>query len=591
MALRLKVMKVWLGRIFSNDYYHKIPSDDILSKQRYKLFIIFSAAGMFISLAVAIQTLFLLNHAGILLFTLSSVFVVYGVNYLTLQHHERVKISYAITVLSTMIVLHVLTYYSGGIQNSGTFYFGSVILCAFMLLGNKAGKFVFLLSALNLVYFYIITEHTPWISNILVGDDESKIDQDFLITGILALLFIAAQCNSLEGNKNIVIRKITESRNELAEKNKELRKLSIVASKTENAVTITDHTGKTEWVNDGFTRLTGYTFEEVVGRNPGDLLYGEHTNKITIAEMNQKLDEKQSYSGELLKYRKDGSTLWMGLTITPIIEDNGKISKFIFIESDVTERKEAEEKMAAYLSDLEKTNKELDKFAWVVSHDLKAPLRAIGNLAGWIEEDAGEQFTPDVRQNFNIIKGRVSRMEDLINGLLDYSKAHRKRGDDVEVNVRELIKDTIDFIGAPSNTVVETGNKMPVLFTDKIKIQQIFSNLLNNAIKYNDKERIFIRVDMRETADMWEFSIEDNGPGIEPKYHEKVFVIFQTLNSRDNFESTGVGLAIVKKIIEEEGGKIWVESDKGRGSKFVFTWPKKKQDTLEPILTTRQYFQ
>lgn len=460
-----------------------------------------------------------------------------------------------------------------------------------MLLGNKAGKIMFLLSAANIIYFYFITENTSLVSNILVGDNPLMVNQDFLITGILAMFLISAQCNMLEGNKNIVIQKITESRNVLAEKNKELRKLSIVASKTDNAVSISDQYGKTEWVNDGFTRLTGYTYEEVVGTNYGDLLYGEHTNRQTIHDMQQKLAEKQSYTGELLKYRKDGTTIWMGLTITPIIEDNGQVSKFIFIESDITERKVAEEKMEAYLHDLEKSNKELDKFAWVVSHDLKAPLRAIGNLAGWIEEDAGEQFNDEVRQNFNIIKGRVARMEDLINGLLDYSKAHRKKGEDIEVNIRDLVKDTLEFIGAPQNCNVELGNRMPVLFTDKLKIQQIFSNLLTNAIKYNDKEKIYIRIDMKETKDMWEFSVEDNGPGIEPQYHEKIFVIFQTLNARDNFESTGVGLAIVKKIIEEEGGSIRVESEKGRGAKFCFTWPKKKEDTLEPTLTNTQYFQ
>lgn len=584
-------MKALINRFFKNDYFNKIPADDILSRQRYKLYLIFSSAGMVISMAVAIQTFFLLDHAGLMLSALVGVFIIYGINYISLQYHERVKIAYAITVLSTFAVLHVLTYYSGGIRNSGTFYFGSIILCAFMLLGNRAGKLVFVMAAFHIIYFYYITENTNLVSNILVGSDATMIDQDFLITGILAMLFISAQCNSLEGNKNIVIQKITESRNELAEKNKELRKLSIVASKTDNAVSISDSHGVTEWINDGYTRLTGYTYEEVVGKNPGDLLYGEKTNMQTIEEMNQKLADKHSYSGELLKYRKDGTTIWMGLSITPIIEDNGKISKFIFIESDINERKEAEAKMEAYLNDLEKTNNELDKFAWVVSHDLKAPLRAIGNLAGWIEEDAGETFTEEVRGNFNIIKGRVARMEDLINGLLDYSKAHRKKGDDVEVNVRDLIKDTIEFIGAPKNCQVEIGNTMPVLFTDKMKMQQIFSNLLTNSIKYNDKEKIYIRVDMKETKENWEFSVEDNGPGIEPQYHEKIFVIFQTLNARDNFESTGVGLAIVKKIIEEEGGKIWVESDKGKGAKFYFSWPKNKQDTIEPNLTSTKYFQ
>lgn len=587
----MKQLVPFVRQFFKRDYFNKIAADDILAKQRYKLFFIFSMAGMIISMAVAIQTWFMIEHAGLMLATLLSLVLIFAINYTWLQFHERIKIAYAVTVLSSFAVVHVLTYYSGGIRNSGTFYFGSVILCTFMLLGNKAGKIMFLLSAANIIYFYFITENTSLVSNILVGDNPLMVNQDFLITGILAMFLISAQCNMLEGNKNIVIQKITESRNVLAEKNKELRKLSIVASKTDNAVSISDQYGKTEWVNDGFTRLTGYTYEEVVGTNYGDLLYGEHTNRQTIHDMQQKLAEKQSYTGELLKYRKDGTTIWMGLTITPIIEDNGQVSKFIFIESDITERKVAEEKMEAYLHDLEKSNKELDKFAWVVSHDLKAPLRAIGNLAGWIEEDAGEQFNDEVRQNFNIIKGRVARMEDLINGLLDYSKAHRKKGEDIEVNIRDLVKDTLEFIGAPQNCNVELGNRMPVLFTDKLKIQQIFSNLLTNAIKYNDKEKIYIRIDMKETKDMWEFSVEDNGPGIEPQYHEKIFVIFQTLNARDNFESTGVGLAIVKKIIEEEGGSIRVESEKGRGAKFCFTWPKKKEDTLEPTLTNTQYFQ
>jgi len=584
-------MKSFLSTLFTDRYLLTIPEDDILSRQRHRLFLIFSVAGMLISLAVALQTYFMLEGAMVMMVSLLSVFTILGVNYVALSYHQRVRFSYWVTVLASFIVLHVTNYYSGGIRNSGTFYFGSVILCAFMLLGNKAGKIVFGISAINIVYFYFITTYTGWVSNILIGNEQSMIDQDFLITGILSLLLISAQCNTLEGNKNIVIRRITESRNELAEKNKELRKLSIVASKTENAVTITDNKGITEWVNDGFTRLTGYTYEEVVGKNPGDLLYGENTSRQTIAEMNDKLTEKQSYSGELLKYRKDGSTLWMAVSITPIMDDKGKISKFIFIESNVTARKEAEEKMEAYLRDLEKTNKELDKFAWVVSHDLKAPLRAIGNLAGWIEEDAGDKFDDDVRKNFNIIKGRVTRMEDLINGLLDYSKAHHKKGDDVEVKIRDMVYDTVEFIGAPKHCVVETGNLMPVLFTDKIKIQQVFSNLLTNAIKYNDKERIYIRVDAKEFADKWEISIEDNGPGIEPQYHEKIFVIFQTLNARDNFESTGVGLAIVKKIIEEEGGRIWLHSEKGRGAKFIFTWPRKKEDVMEPVLTTTQYFQ
>jgi signal transduction histidine kinase len=144
----------------------------------------------------------------------------------------------------------------------------------------------------------------------------------------------------------------------------------------------------------------------------------------------------------------------------------------------------------------------------------------------------------------------------------------------VNVDLNALVKDTLEFIGKPENVQLEFVTPLPVMSTDKLRLEQIFSNLLDNAIKYNDKEKILIKISAQEKPDEWIFTVTDNGPGIEPQYHEKVFIIFQTLNRRDKVESTGVGLAIVKKIIEEQGGKIWVESDKDKGASFIFTWPK-----------------
>jgi PAS domain S-box-containing protein len=465
------------------------------------------------------------------------------------------------------------------------FYLGSVILCSFMLLGNRAGKLMFLLAAVHIIYFYFVTQNTDWVSNILIGEDETLLDQDFLITGILALFFISAQCNNLESSKNIVIQRITESRNELAAKNIELRKLSLVASKTDNVVLITDSTGVIEWVNDGFTRLMGYSIEEVTGKNQIQLCYGPKSDKMELSAMNEKLRAKQTYNGEMIQYKKNGQPVWIQMNITPIIDEKGLVTKFIFIEGDISERKAAQEKMEAYLRDLEKTNAELDKFAYIAAHDLKAPLRAIGNLTGWIEEDAGETMTEDVKNNFNTIKGRVKRMEDLINGLLEYSKADRKKGTAESISTSEFFKEVVEFNGIPENCKVEIGGNMPVVLAEKIKMQQVISNLVGNAIKYNDKPEIKVKIDAEELPDFWKFSITDNGPGIEPQYHEKVFVIFQTLNPRDTVESTGVGLSIVKKIVEEAGGKVWIDSDKGKGATFFFTWPKNYTDADEQPLS------
>ena len=147
---------------------------------------------------------------------------------------------------------------------------------------------------------------------------------------------------------------------------------------------------------------------------------------------------------------------------------------------------------------------------------------------------------------------------------------------------KDLLEETMEFIGKPENVNLEIGPGMPEIVTDKTRLSQVFSNLIGNAIKYNDKEIKEIKISVNDQPEGWTFSVKDNGPGIESQYHEKIFVIFQTLNRRDDVESTGVGLAIVKKIIEDQGGKIWVESELGKGSDFRFFWPraKKQKDSV-----------
>jgi signal transduction histidine kinase len=253
--------------------------------------------------------------------------------------------------------------------------------------------------------------------------------------------------------------------------------------------------------------------------------------------------------------------------------------KNVIIERITEQKNELEisnRRLQVYTASLEKTNKELDKFASIVSHDLKAPLRAIGNLTGWIEEDAGDTLQGDVKANFELIKQRVKRMEDLINAILDYSRADRVAGEESRFDVHQLVDEAVEFIGRPKNVKFNISNELPVIVSDKVRLSQVFSNLIENGIKYNDKNDVCIDVFSQQTADGWIFSVKDNGPGIEKQYHERIFIIFQTLNRRDAVESTGVGLAIVKKIIEDQGGKIWVESEPGQGSEFRFFWPKVK---------------
>lgn len=227
-----------------------------------------------------------------------------------------------------------------------------------------------------------------------------------------------------------------------------------------------------------------------------------------------------------------------------------------------------------YSEQLKKQNEELNQFSYVVSHDLKAPLRAIFKLSEWIEEDMGTSMSPEIKKNMQILRGRVFRLEALINGLLEYSKIGRVSVPTERLDVQTMLKETIDLLNPPPHIKIDIQRGMPVFSTKKYLLQQVFINLISNAVKYNDKEEGKIAVKVSETGNFYRFVVEDNGMGIDKVYHEKVFEIFQTLQSRDKVEGTGVGLAIIKKSVEDMGGAITVESEEKKGARFIFTWPK-----------------
>lgn len=234
--------------------------------------------------------------------------------------------------------------------------------------------------------------------------------------------------------------------------------------------------------------------------------------------------------------------------------------------------------MAEVLSEnirlLQRKNEELDQFAHIVSHDLKAPLRGIDNVITWIEEDYSSELPPKISEYIQLIKGRLLRAENMIRGILLYARVGKQNLEKEYTNLNVLLQDTIENLVIRPGLTVDIQKNLPEIYTERIPLQQVLSNLIGNAVKYHDKKHGYVKVYLNNLPEQYEFSVEDNGPGILKSYHEKIFAIFQTLQERDSFESTGVGLAIVKKILDDRKQKITVKSEPGRGTIFTFTWPK-----------------
>lgn len=333
------------------------------------------------------------------------------------------------------------------------------------------------------------------------------------------------------------------------------------------------------YANEGATRLLGYSVEELMALTAYATkpLFDEMSFRAFIAPL---LDGREKVLRfETIHRCRDGTTVPVEVALQ-YVEPEEESGRLISISRDIRERKQAEQALrdrAAQLMrltrELERSNRELDQFAYITSHDLKAPLRGIANLAHWLEEDLESVLTDETRHQMTLLQGRVQRMNALIDGILEYSRVGRVSQLREQVEVSVLLSEIVDLLDPQPPFTVTIAPDMPTLLTERLPLQQVFMNLIGNALKHHDRPdgRIHIGVEPRDG--FYEFSVTDDGPGISPRYHDKIFLIFQTLHARDQVEGTGVGLALVKKIIEQHGGTITVESAEGRGATFRFTWP------------------
>jgi len=277
----------------------------------------------------------------------------------------------------------------------------------------------------------------------------------------------------------------------------------------------------------------------------------------------------------------EGNSKHVEVHAFPIENGQGNLHQVIISVLDITQRKQAEQQQTELLRQLEKVNGELQEFAYVVSHDLKAPLRAIHTLADWIRTDFSDRLPGEGKEQLDLLQNRVQRMQGLIDGILEYSRIGRLEEERVRVDLNEKLAETIDLLAVPDHIEVVVEDELPVLYANPIRIGQVFQNLLSNAVHYLDKPHGRIAVRCAARGGFWHLSVSDNGPGIDAKHFEKIFGMFQTLTPKDNNESTGIGLTLVKKIVETWGGTVSVESTVGQGSTFRFTIPQEPGSVAE----------
>ncbi len=327
--------------------------------------------------------------------------------------------------------------------------------------------------------------------------------------------------------------------------------------------------GRIAYANEAAGLAFGYSPEEML-----DLDIWDITRNFPLEGWKELFDVSrvmETYSIEISAIHRDGASFPVEARISHILFAG---SEYIVIAGrDVTERRRAEQQTERLNEELSAINKELSDFAYVVSHDLKAPLRGISSLATWISEDYRDVLDEAGRNQLDLLLDRARRMEKLIESILQYSRSGRLTESKEPVDLGRAAREAIELLGPLGDVTVDVEEGLPRVTCERTRMGQVFANLIGNAVKYMDHPGGHVTVSSTRDGDFWRVSVSDDGPGIDPRYHEQIFGLFQCLDPERDADSTGVGLTLVKKIVELHGGKVWAESEPGRGAAFHFTLP------------------
>ncbi len=349
-------------------------------------------------------------------------------------------------------------------------------------------------------------------------------------------------------------------------------------------VAITDPQGKITYVNDKFCAISKYSREELIGQDHRLINSGFHSKEF-IRDLWTTITHGKVWKGEIKNKAKDSSFYWVDTTIVPFLNDDGKPRQYVAIRADITERKaaavevvqlnaELEQRVAQRTVELEAANKELEAFSYSISHDLRAPLRAVNGFAGIVLEDFSPQLPEEGKRYLERIRNGGQQMGELIDDLLAFSRLSRRPVSRQTIDNSKLVKiilDELKFVLANREVQFQMG-QLPSCYADPALLKQVWVNLISNAVKYSrDKNPAIIEIGSKCENNEHVFFVRDNGAGFDMRYANKLFGVFQRLHRADEFEGTGVGLAIVQRIIHRHGGRIWADAKLNNGATFYFT--------------------
>lgn len=363
-------------------------------------------------------------------------------------------------------------------------------------------------------------------------------------------------------------------KNELLAEQQE--QLEIIVNNSPLGVALSE-SGVLTKINKAFCDLLGYSEEELKSILLEDITHVDDKEETTLFMNKMKAGELNKFTLNKRYIKKDESLLFAKTSISAVRDIKGDIKYQVVMLEDVSEQERIERQKQLLLERLAKSNLELKEYAHVVSHDLKSPLRSITALVSWMREDYKELIEQKGGKNLDLIDVTVEKMENLINGILTYSEIDRTDAAELPISIQSIIDHVLTMLYVPEHIKVRVKGKLPTIVANEVHMQQLFQNLIGNAINYIDKEKGLVEVSCEEYSNSYVFAIKDNGIGIPQRFHKKIFGIFQSLDSSQHKGSTGIGLTIVKKIVDQYDGEITLESEEGKGTTFFVKLKKNKR--------------